>query len=51
MDAIDLLDRLRVERFSVVGHDWGSSIAEALAIGWPDRVERMALLSSLPRMG
>ena len=51
MDAIDLLDRLGVERFSVVGHDWGSNIAEALAIGWPDRVERMALLSSLPRMG
>ena len=51
MDAIDLLDRLGVERFSVVGHDWGSNIAEALASGWPDRVERMALLSSLPRMG
>ena len=51
MDAIALMDGLGIERFSVVGHDWGSNIAEALAIGWPERVDRMALLSSLPRMG
>jgi pimeloyl-ACP methyl ester carboxylesterase len=51
MDAIALMDALRVERFSVVGHDWGSNIAEALAVGWPDRVERIALLSTPPRLG
>jgi pimeloyl-ACP methyl ester carboxylesterase len=51
MDAIALMDGLGIERFSVVGHDWGSHIAECLAIGWPDRVERIALLSSTPRMG
>jgi pimeloyl-ACP methyl ester carboxylesterase len=51
MDAIALMDGLGIERFSVVGHDWGSNVAEALAIGWPDRVDKMALLSSLPRMG
>jgi pimeloyl-ACP methyl ester carboxylesterase len=51
LDAIALMDGLGIERFSVVGHDWGSNIAEALAMGWPARVERMALLSSLPRMG
>jgi pimeloyl-ACP methyl ester carboxylesterase len=51
MDAIALMDGLGIERFSVVGHDWGSNIAEGLAIGWPQRVDRMALLSSLPRMG
>jgi len=51
LDAIALMDGLGIERFSVVGHDWGSNIAEALAIGWPLRVDRMALLSSLPRMG
>jgi len=51
MDAIALMNGLGIERFSVVGHDWGSNIAEAIAIGWPDRVERIALLSSLPRMG
>ncbi|KRB59054.1 alpha/beta hydrolase [Rhizobium sp. Root708] len=51
LDAIALMDGLGIERFSAVGHDWGSNIAEALAIGWADRVERIALLSSMPRMG
>lgn len=51
MDAIALMDGLGIERFSAVGHDWGSNIAEALAIGWPDRVAKIALLSSMPRMG
>ncbi len=51
MDAIALMDALGVDTFSVVGHDWGSNIAEGLAVGWPQRVERMALISSLPRMG
>lgn len=51
MDAIALMDGLSIERFSVVGHDWGSNIAEALAIGWPGRVDRLALLSSPPRLG
>lgn len=51
MDAIALMNALGVDTFSVVGHDWGSNIAEGLAVGWPQRVERMALISSLPRMG
>lgn len=51
MDAIALMDRLQIERFSVVGHDWGSNIAEALAVGWPDRVQRIAMLSTPPRHG
>jgi len=51
MDAIALMDGLGIEKFSAVGHDWGSNIVEALAIGWPQRVEKIAMLSSLPRMG
>lgn len=51
LDAIALMNGLGVERFAAVGHDWGSNIVEALAIGWPDRVTRIALLSSMPRMG
>lgn len=51
MDAIALLDALGVGHFSVAGHDWGSNMAEALAVGWPARVERMAMLSSPPRLG
>lgn len=51
MDAMELMDQLGIERFAVVGHDWGSNTAEALAVGWPGRVSRMALLSSPPRLG
>ena len=51
IDAIALLDGLGIERFSVAGHDWGSNAAEALAVGWPDRVERLAMLATPPRLG
>ena len=51
MDMIALMDGLGIERFMVAGHDWGSNIAEALAVGWPTRVQRMAMLSTPPRLG
>ena len=51
MDAIALMDGLGIERFMVAGHDWGSNIAEAMAVGWPDRVERIAMLATPPRLG
>lgn len=51
LDAVDLLDALDVETFGVVGHDWGANMAEALAVGWPDRVRRIAMLSTPPRLG
>lgn len=46
LDAIGLMDAIGLERFAVVGHDWGSSVAESLAVGWPERVECIALLST-----
>jgi pimeloyl-ACP methyl ester carboxylesterase len=54
MLAIDmkaLLDALGIERVTVIGHDWGSNIAEAMAVAWPMQVERIALLSTPPRLG
>ena len=51
MDMIALMDGLGVDRFMVAGHDWGSNTAEALAVGWPNRVERMAMLCTPPRLG
>ena len=51
LDAIELLDALGVKRFSVAGHDWGANMTEMLAIGWPDRVDRIAILSTPPRLG
>ena len=51
LDAIALMDALGIESFFVAGHDWGSNMAEGLAIGWPHRVKRIAMLSSPPRLG
>ena len=50
-DMIELMDSMDIKKFSVIGHDWGANIAESLAVGWPKRVERMALLSTPPRLG
>ncbi|RMH44351.1 MAG: alpha/beta fold hydrolase [Deltaproteobacteria bacterium] len=35
-----------IDRFSVVGHSWGASVALALALAAPDRVDRVALYSA-----
>ena len=51
MDAIALLDALGIDTFCVAGHDWGASAAEALALGWPGRVLRLAMLGSPSRLG
>src|SRR5262249_16480662 len=44
-DALDLADALGLERFAVVGHDWGARIAYLLASVFPERVQRIAVLS------
>jgi pimeloyl-ACP methyl ester carboxylesterase len=44
-DALDLADVLGLDRFAVVGHDWGARIAYTLAILAPQRVTRIAALS------
>jgi len=44
-DIVGVLDRLRIERAHVVGHDWGAALAWALAALLPDRVDRLVALS------
>src|SRR5258708_38869326 len=51
LDAIEMLDGLGVTNFSVAGHDWGANMTGMLAAGWPDRVDRIAMLSSPPALG
>lgn len=41
--VLALLDARGVKRFSVVAHSWGSSVALALALAAPERVDRVAL--------
>jgi pimeloyl-ACP methyl ester carboxylesterase len=44
-DAIDLLDVLGIERFAVVGHDWGARTAYQLAALISERVSHVAALA------
>lgn len=46
-DIVDFMDALGIEQASVVAHDWGGIIAFKLAIDWPERVTRLALLDTL----
>jgi pimeloyl-ACP methyl ester carboxylesterase len=47
-DAIALLDRLRLERVHVVGHDWGGFTAFLLGVTHPERVERVVVFNAPP---
>ncbi|WP_213803618.1 alpha/beta hydrolase [Granulicella sp. dw_53] len=44
-DAIDLMDRLGVERFAVVGHDWGARAAYTLVALFPQRITSVSALA------
>jgi pimeloyl-ACP methyl ester carboxylesterase len=44
-DVIDLANLLGIERFAVVGHDWGARIAYTLAALFPERVSCIAALA------
>jgi pimeloyl-ACP methyl ester carboxylesterase len=41
------MDAAGIERAAVVAHDWGGIIGFKLAIDWPERVTRLALLDTL----
>lgn len=45
--VLDLLDRLGVERFSLIGHSWGSAVSLTIASRVPDRVGRVALYNGM----
>ena len=45
-DLFALADALGIERFALVGHDWGGAIAWAAALSGNPRVERVAIVNS-----
>ena len=47
-DAVQVLDEAGVERAHVVGTSLGGMVAQELALGWPERVERLVLASTTP---
>jgi pimeloyl-ACP methyl ester carboxylesterase len=44
-DVVAIMDEFRIERATVVGHDWGAAVAWLLATFLPDRVERLVAVS------
>lgn len=45
-DLIALADRLGVDRFTLVGHDWGGAIAWMAALAHPQRIERLVIINA-----
>ncbi|MCX3062754.1 alpha/beta fold hydrolase [Streptomyces beihaiensis] len=50
-DVLDLADRLGWERFSLVGHSMGGSVAQRVVATAPRRVRRIAGVSPVPASG
>jgi len=45
-DAAAILDAMGWQNVDVVGYSFGGMVAQELAIGWPDKVNRLALLAT-----
>jgi pimeloyl-ACP methyl ester carboxylesterase len=45
-DVFALADALSIDRFSLVGHDWGGAVAWAAAMRGDRRLERLAIVNS-----
>jgi haloacetate dehalogenase len=47
-DMVTVMEKLGFPSFSVVGHDRGGRVAYRMALDYPDRVNRLAVLDILP---
>jgi len=47
-DAVALIDSVGWDRFRLAGISFGGMVAQELAVTWPERVERLALLCTSP---
>ncbi len=44
-DVIEIIDYLGVQRFFLVGHDWGGTVAQEVALAIPERTRRLVLMN------
>ena len=47
-DMVDVMDHFGHQRFFLAGHDRGGRVAHRLALDFPDRVEKLAVLDIIP---
>src|SRR5687767_8228262 len=47
-DMVHVMERLGFPRFGVAGHDRGGRVAYRMALDYPDRVDRLAVLDVVP---
>lgn len=45
-DCLALADHHGIDRFTLVGHDWGGAVAWMAALARPDRVERLVIVNA-----
>ena len=45
-DLLALADHFGIDRFTLVGHDWGGAVAWMAALNRPDRVERLIIINA-----
>lgn len=45
-DLIALAEALEIERFTLVGHDWGGAVAWMAALRHPERIARLAIVNA-----
>jgi len=45
-DLIALADALALDRFTLVGHDWGGAVAWLAALRHPDRIKRLVIVNA-----
>jgi haloacetate dehalogenase len=48
VDQIELMEHFGIKKFSVVGHDRGGRVGHRMALDYPDRVAKLAVLDIVP---
>lgn len=49
-DVVQAMERLGFHRFAVVGHDRGARVAYRMALDFPDRITKLAVLDIVPTL-
>jgi pimeloyl-ACP methyl ester carboxylesterase len=45
-DLIALAEALKIDRFTLVGHDWGGAVSWLAALRHPDRIKRLVIINA-----